>query len=110
MLEDVDQQQHVQAVLERWGLCAEVDVVRTCCLMFLQLRRGLGHCRFQKKELIQKYKLKKHNERNRMKCRSLEIMSPIGVKNEEIDWTNSNRAQLQCFHDGIQRVKTAQTD
>ena len=41
---------------------------------------------------------------------SLEIMRQLLVKSEPIDCTNSNRAQLQPFHDGIESVNTAQTD
>jgi hypothetical protein len=43
-------------------------------------------------------------------CQSLEFMRRIRVENEQIECTNSNRVELQRFHDAIERVKTAQTD
>ena len=96
------------------GLCAAAAVARTCFDLLLKHRRGVGHCRFQKTKLVGE-----NNTEIECKCtwwekaqsvQSLEIMRQMLVKSEPIDCTNSNRAQLQPFHDGIESVNTAQTD
>ena len=115
MLEDVDQQQHVQGVLKWWGLCAGVDVVRTCGLMrFLKPHRGLGHCRFQKKELVEENNTeiicKKHDEKWH------KVVNHLNLWDESVSKMNRSTAQTaivwnsQRSDRGNGLVNTEQTD